>query len=103
VKLAVRVTDAGLVEARTLTRVRSSRKGPHSGRAPLRTLARARKDAQRAGEVTLVLRTSPRYRTLLPRRGTLTARLLVRFTPRDGLRAITARRTLALQPRSARK
>jgi hypothetical protein len=101
--VAVRVTDAGSVEARAFSRVRSSSRQPRSGRAPLRTLATARTNAQRAGEVTLVLRTSKRYRTLMPKRRRLTARLLVSFTPRDGGRKVTVRRNVALQPGSNRK
>jgi hypothetical protein len=102
VRLTVRVTDAGLVEARTLSRVRTSRTRPNRN-APLRTLARVRKRATRAGEVTLVLRTSSRYRPLLPKRGRLAARLLVSFTPADGGSKITARRSVALEAGSRRK
>jgi hypothetical protein len=102
-KVAVRVTDAGLIEARAQSRVQPRGRGPRSGRARLRTLATARRNTQRAGEVTLVLRTAPRYRALLTRTNRLTARLLVSFTPLGGGRKITARRAVALSQGSGRK
>ena len=99
VTLAVRVTGAGLVEARTLSRVRTSRKGSAARHRCGRLRVPERGTA--GGEVTLVLRTLTATARYLPKRGRLTRAPAGQLHAAGGGRRITARRNVALQPEEA--